>query len=77
MYLCCKNGQVKYFPLQYDDKLTNYNTNKFSFGLIFLIINLYQLILIIYIIFTCLLNFNIINSSNRLVYTLMDGMYPF
>ncbi len=44
-------------------------------GLIIQIINLYQLILIIYIIFTWLLNFNIINSSNRLVYTLMDGMY--
>ncbi len=44
-------------------------------GLIIQIINLYQLVLIIYIIFTWLLNFNIINSSNRLVYTLMDGMY--
>ena len=21
-----ENGEVKYFPLQYDDKLTNYNT---------------------------------------------------
>ena len=44
-------------------------------GLIIQIINLYQLVLIIYIIFTWLLNFNIINSSNRLIYTLMDGMH--
>lgn len=44
-------------------------------GLIIQIINLYQIVLIIYIIFTWLLNFNIINSSNRFIYTLMDGMY--
>ena len=44
-------------------------------GLIIQIINLYQFILIIYIIATWLLNFNIINSSNRLIYTLMDAMY--
>ena len=44
-------------------------------GLIIQIINLYQFILIIYIIATWLLNFNIINSSNRFIYTLMDAMY--
>ena len=44
-------------------------------GLIIQIINLYQFILIIYIICTWLLNFNIINASNRLVYNLMEAMY--
>ena len=44
-------------------------------GLIIQIINLYQFILIVYIITTWLLNFNIINASNRLVFTLMDAMY--
>ncbi len=44
-------------------------------GLIIQIINLYQFILLIYIIGTWLLNFNIINSSNRFVYVVMDGMY--
>ena len=44
-------------------------------GLIIQIINLYQLILLIYIIATWLLNFNIINSSNRFVYSAMEAMY--
>ena len=44
-------------------------------GLLIQIISLYQFILLIYIIATWLLNFNIINSSNRLVFTLMEGMY--
>tara|TARA_Y100001970_G_scaffold166351_1_gene203469 strand:- start:34449 stop:34730 length:282 start_codon:yes stop_codon:yes gene_type:complete len=44
-------------------------------GLIIQIINLYQFILIIYIIATWLINFNIINTSNRFVYSLMEGMY--
>ena len=44
-------------------------------GLIIQVINLYQFILIVYIITTWLLNFNIINASNRLVFTLMDAMY--
>ena len=44
-------------------------------GLIIQLINLYQFILIVYIIATWLLNFNIINASNRLVFTLMDAMY--
>ena len=44
-------------------------------GLIIQIINLYQFILLIYIIATWLLNFNIINSSNRFVYSIMEAMY--
>ena len=44
-------------------------------GLIIQIINLYQFILLIYIIATWLLNFNIINSSNRIVYSVMEAMY--
>ena len=43
--------------------------------LIIQIINLYQLVLIIYIIATLLINFNVINTSNRLVYTTMEAMY--
>tara|TARA_B100001121_G_scaffold86460_1_gene76687 strand:- start:133 stop:417 length:285 start_codon:yes stop_codon:yes gene_type:complete len=39
------------------------------------IINLFQFILVIYIIATWLINFNIINTSNRLVYMIMDAMY--
>ncbi len=39
------------------------------------IINLFQFILVIFIIATWLINFNIINTSNRLVYTIMDAMY--
>ena len=44
-------------------------------GLIIQIINLYQFVLLIYIISTTLINFNIINTSNRLVYSVMDAMY--
>ena len=44
-------------------------------GLIIQIINLFQLILIIYIIGTWLVNFNIINTGNRFVYSLMEAMY--
>ena len=43
--------------------------------LIIQIINLYQFVLLIYIITTWLLNFNIINSSNRFVYSLIEAMY--
>ena len=43
--------------------------------LIIQIINLYQLILLIYIIATWLINFNIVNTSNRLVYRIMDVLY--
>ncbi len=44
-------------------------------GLLIQIINLFQFILIIYIIGTWLINFNIINTNNRFVYTIMDAMY--
>ena len=44
-------------------------------GLIIQIINLYQFILFMYIVATWLLNFNIINSSNRFVYSVMEAMY--
>ena len=39
------------------------------------IINLYQFILLVYIIATWLINFNIVNVSNRFVYTIMDALY--
>ena len=44
-------------------------------GLIIQIINLFQFILIIYIIGTWLVNFNVINTSNRFVYSIMEAMY--
>jgi len=44
-------------------------------GLLLQIISLFQFILIIYIIGTWLVNFNIINTSNRFIYTIMDAMY--
>ena len=44
-------------------------------GLIIQIINLNQFVLLIYIVSTTLINFNIINTSNRLVYSVMDAMY--
>ena len=44
-------------------------------GLIIQIINLYKLILLIYIITTWLINFNIINTSNRFVYGAMQTLY--
>ena len=44
-------------------------------GLLIQIINLYQFILLIYIISTWLISFNIINTSNRLVYGIMDALY--
>ncbi len=44
-------------------------------GLIIQLINLYQFILLIYIIATWLLNFNIINSSNRFVFSAMEAMH--
>ena len=43
--------------------------------LIIQIINLYQFILLIYIIATWLVSFNIINASNRLVYSIMNVLY--
>tara|TARA_Y100000766_G_C18448352_1_gene384729 strand:+ start:34 stop:315 length:282 start_codon:yes stop_codon:yes gene_type:complete len=44
-------------------------------GLLVQIISLFQLILIIYIIGTWLVNFNVINTNNRVVYTIMEAMY--
>ena len=43
--------------------------------LIIQIINLFEFVLIVYIIITWLVNFNIINTSNRFVYTILDGLY--
>ena len=44
-------------------------------GLIIQIINLYKFILIIYIIATWLINFNIINTSNRFIYSSMEVLF--
>ena len=44
-------------------------------ALILQIINLYTYILLIYIILTWLIGFNIINTSNRLVYNIIDILY--
>ena len=44
-------------------------------GLIIQIINLYKFVLLIYIIATWLISFNIINTSNRLIYTAMEFLY--
>ena len=43
--------------------------------LIIQIISLYKFVLIIYIITTWLINFNIINTSNRFVYSVMEILY--
>ena len=43
--------------------------------LIIQIINLFQFVLIIYIILTWLVNFNIINTGNRFVYSILDALY--
>ena len=45
--------------------------------LIIQIISLYKFVLIMYIIFTWLINFNIINTSNRFVYSVMEVLYKF
>ena len=44
-------------------------------GLIIQIISLYQFLLLVYIIATWLVNFNIINTSNRFVYSIMEILY--
>ena len=44
-------------------------------GLIIQIINLYKLVLLIYIIATWLISFNIINTSNRYIYSAMEILY--
>ena len=43
--------------------------------LIIQIIKLYKLILLVYIIATWLINFNIINTSNRFIYSAMETLY--
>ena len=44
-------------------------------GLIIQIIDLYKLILIIYIITTWLIAFNIVNTSNRFVFSVMEILF--
>ena len=44
-------------------------------GLIIQIIELYKFVLIIYIIGTWLVNFNIFNTSNRIVFSIMEILY--
>ena len=44
-------------------------------GLLIQIIDLYKLVLVIYIIVTWLIAFNIINTSNRFVYSIMEILY--
>jgi len=43
--------------------------------LIIQIINLFEFVLIVYIILTLLINFNIVKTSNRFVYSVMDVLY--
>ena len=43
--------------------------------LIIQIISLYKFVLIIYIIATWLINFKILNTSNRLIYSVMVALY--
>ena len=44
-------------------------------ALIIQIINLYKFVLLIYIIAIWLINFNMINTSNRFIYTAMEFLY--
>ena len=44
-------------------------------GLLIQIIDLYKLVLIVYIVFTWLIAFNIINTSNRFVYNVMEILF--
>ena len=44
-------------------------------ALIIQIINLYKFVLLIYIIAIWLINFNIINTSNRFVYSVVEVLY--
>ena len=43
--------------------------------LIIQIINLFEFVLIVYIILTLLVNFNIVKTGNRFVYSIMDVLY--
>ena len=44
-------------------------------GLLIQIIDLYKLVLIVYIIVTWLIAFNIINTTNRFVYSILEILY--
>ena len=44
-------------------------------SLIIQIIDLYKLVLLIYIIATWLISFNVINTSNRFIYSAMEILY--
>lgn len=44
-------------------------------GLLIQIINLFQFILIVYIIGTWLVNFNIINTGNRFIFNIMEALH--
>jgi len=44
-------------------------------SLIIQIINLFEFVLIVYIIFTWLINFNIISIGNQYVYSIMNVLY--
>jgi|TARA_B100001964_G_scaffold134717_1_gene148782 YggT family protein len=44
-------------------------------GLLIQIIDLYKLVLIVYIIVTWLIAFNVINTTNRFVYSIMEILY--
>ena len=44
-------------------------------SLIIQIISLYKLVLLIYIIATWLISFNVINTSNRFIYSAIDVLY--
>ena len=44
-------------------------------GLIIQIINLYQFVLLIYIVATWLISFNIVNTSNRFVFSIMGALH--
>ncbi len=45
------------------------------FFLIVQIISLYKFVLIIYIIMTWLINFNLFNTSNKFIYSVMEALY--
>ena len=44
-------------------------------NLIIQIINLFEFVLIVYIILNLLVNFNIVKTGNRFVYSIMDVLY--
>ena len=44
-------------------------------SLIIQIIDLYKIVILAYIVFIWLINFNIVNTSNRFIYALMQALY--